>query len=61
MAKSVMSKIGRTSKRAVIGVIRGTGDIAESVLEATRDMLLVTGDSLFTHVESAVALRMQNS
>jgi hypothetical protein len=44
MAKSVLSKIGRTSKRAVIGVIRGTGDIAGSVLEATKDVLLVTVD-----------------
>jgi len=46
MAKSVLSKIGRTSKRAVIGVIRGTGDIAESVLETTRDVLLVTVDGV---------------
>ena len=37
-----LTEIGRSAKMAVIGAIKSTGDTAEAVLEAARDLLLVS-------------------
>jgi len=46
MAKLSLSAIGRTTKNAVVGAIKGAGDTVESMVEATRDVLMVTVDGV---------------
>jgi hypothetical protein len=42
MAKLSLSAIGRTTKQAVVRAIKGASDTVESVVEATRDVLMAT-------------------
>jgi hypothetical protein len=46
MAKLELSPIGRATKTATIGAIKGTGDVAESIVEAARDVLLTALDGV---------------
>jgi len=44
--KEVLSKAGRTAKWAIVGVIKGAGNTAESIVTATKDVLLTTVDGV---------------
>ncbi len=46
MAKSSLSIIGRAAKMATIGATKCTGDVAEAVMGAARDLLLTAVDGV---------------
>ena len=46
MAEISLSRLGRSAKKAVIGSVNAAGDTAESIVEASRDLLLVTLDGV---------------
>jgi hypothetical protein len=46
MTKSILSKISRAARWAVIGAIKGTEDTATAIVKAVSDVLLVTVDGV---------------
>ena len=46
MVESTLTAIGRVTKKAVIGALKGTGEKAQAIVETTADLVKVTSEGV---------------